>query len=54
MKDGVAVYEHIKSPPEEQVVANGLHQAIIELDVFLKAQEVMKRRTTAPLHKKAE
>lgn len=52
VKDGVVVYERVKSTPEEQIVANGLHQAIIDQDVFYKAQE--KRRLTAPLHKRAE
>lgn len=54
VKDGVVSYERVTSPPEEQTIANGLHQAIIDEELFYKAQEIMKRKTTPPIHKRAE
>lgn len=54
VKDGLVTYEHVTPPPEEQVIANGLHPAIIDEELFYKAQEVMKRRTTPPVHERAE
>lgn len=54
VKDGTVSYERITPPPEEQVLVDGLHPAIIEPDVFYKAQEILSRRGSNPVHKRAE
>lgn len=54
VRDGVVSYERTTPPPEEQILVDGLHSPIIAPEVFYKAQEILLRRGSAPIHKRAE
>jgi len=54
LKDGIISLERIASPPEEQIIVNGLHKAIVDEETFYKAQDIMKSHETAPVHRRAE
>lgn len=44
--------EYYKAPPDEVILVDGLHPAIIDEDVFKKAQDLMKRSGPPPVPKK--
>ncbi len=54
VRDGVVSYERTAPSPEEQVFVDGLHPPIIEPEQFYKAQEILRRRGSNPVHKHAE
>lgn len=54
VRDGIVSYERTTPPPEEQVFVDGLHSPIIPAETFYKAQEILSRRGSAPVHKRTE
>lgn len=51
VKDGTVYFERVAPPPGEQILVDGLHQPIIEPDVFYKAQSILKQHGTNSLHR---
>lgn len=54
VKDGVVFYERSAPPPEEQISVDGLHQPIVSPELFYKAQDILKNKAKASVHRSSE
>lgn len=50
--DGVLTVERVFSSPEEQILVDGIHPALVSEETFLKAQELLERKSLPPIPNK--
>lgn len=50
--DGVLTVERVFSSPEEQILVDGIHPALVSEEIFLKAQELLERKSLPPIPNK--